>query len=75
MVALEGHISRALRCVAACERDTFRVALGVGRKRLAAAAEDRADACIAQAFELPPVIVDVGPEPGASVGDREQRLA
>ena len=45
------------------------------RKRLAVAAEERADARIAQAFELPPVIVDVGPEPGAGIGDGEQRLA
>ena len=75
MVALEGNVGRAFRNVAGGKRDTFRVALGVGRKRLAVAAEDRADARIAQAFELPPVIVDIGPEPGAGVRDREQRLA
>ncbi len=75
MVALERDIGRAIPNVAACEADPFGVARGVGGKRLAVAAEDRADACFAQAFELPPVMVDAGPEPGAGVGDGEQRLA
>src|SRR5262245_65211241 len=75
MIALEGDVSRALGGVTVDERQAFRVLLSVAGERLPFAAEDWSDARLAQAFELPPVIIDIGPEPGAGIGDGEQRLA
>ena len=58
VLALEGDVGRALP---GCHRQghAFRIAVLVVEQRLAVGAEERAEHRIAQAFQLPPVIVEV----------------
>ena len=75
VLALERDIGGAVARVAVDQGHAFGVAHRIVAQRLAVGAEHRAEHRIAQTFEPPPVIIESGPEPGAGIGDGEQRAA
>ena len=75
VLALERHVGGALLGVAVDQRHALGIAQGIVAERLAVGAEHGPEHDIAQALQLASVIVERRLEPGAGVGDRQQRMS